>query len=106
LILTLAVLMFMHGMAARSQGLERRPCVAPDTPAGCASMPGAPRPPGAAPSPDHPRPRTAHIQIEDEKKLAPPKTNSGTVTVHEGTSTKTAPPQPPTDTVGPPKARE
>src|SRR5882672_8863169 len=83
-------LMLINAIAAHSQGLERRPCVAPDTPSGCASMPGAPQPPGAAPNPDRPRPRTANVQLQKAPERAPPPENpEGTVTLKPGGSEMT-----------------
>src|SRR5882672_10268146 len=103
LLLAFTGLMFINAVAAHSQGLERRPCVAPDSPSGCASMPGAPMPPGAAPNPDRLRPpRTAGVQLNRTPEPPPKPVNpEGAVTLQPG-GTEAAPPQPQPEAVGPP----
>ena len=85
--LLFAIFLFAMPNSVQARELERRPCVAPDSPHNCDAVPGAPSPNGAfssgVPSPDRARLKSivkVPLQKTPEQPTVPPDPE-GTVTV-------------------------
>jgi hypothetical protein len=93
---------------AQPAHIERRPCVAPDSPTGCdgSISEGPPLSPGAAPPPATWRPQILDVPLKKtpEAEAVPPPPAQGTVTVAPANQIPATTPTPP-GTSGPPALR-